>query len=99
MAPGALEGVRGKRSAPSLANVSMDYDEHPDEDWVEDEGDEDDVLLACPSCRELVHEDTQQCPHCGDWITPVYPGSQAKRWIWTVVVVLLVISFLIWIIR
>ena len=77
----------------------MDYDEHPDEEWVEDEGDEEDVCLECPSCHKLVHEDAQQCPHCGDWITPVYPGSRTKRWIWTVAVVLVILSFLLWLVR
>ena len=77
----------------------MAFDEYPDEEWVEDEGDEGDDYLECPSCHQPVHEDAQQCPHCGDWIIPVYPGSRSKRWIWAVVVVLVIVSFLLWLFR
>ncbi len=72
-----------------------EYDDYPDEEWVEDEGsdDEDDTLM-CPLCREEVHEDTQQCPHCGDWITPVYPGREWRKAVWTIAVVMIIISFL-----
>lgn len=62
-----------------------------DEAWVEDDGTSSDELLVCPSCRGQVHEDTQQCPHCGDWITPAYPSGPAKKWLYALVTVLLVI--------
>ena len=71
----------------------MAWDEEADEEWVEDEAaDSDADFLSCPSCRQPVHEDTQQCPHCGDWITPVDPSGRAKRWIWVAVVILLILS-------
>lgn len=75
----------------------MSWDEdYADEEWVDDEDNDDvDDILLCPNCREDVHEDTQQCPHCGDWITPVYPGEETKQWIWKVVVLLILLSFLI----
>ncbi len=69
-----------------------DDDSYCDEEWVEDDGDPSDDVLLCPSCHETVHEDTQQCPYCGDWITPVYPGAGTRRLLWTVIVVLLVVS-------
>ena len=72
----------------------MQYDLQPDEDWV-DEEEEDDPnaeILRCPSCGRDVHEDTQQCLHCGDWITPVYPGAGMKQWIWLVAVLLMLVS-------
>jgi len=66
-------------------------DDIADEEWVdEDEEDSSDDLLVCPSCRREVHEDTQQCPHCGNWITPVYPHVSAKKWLFALVAVLLV---------
>ena len=75
----------------------MSYDEdHADEEWIEDEGDPEDDLLVCPSCHENVHEDTQQCPHCGDWIIPAYPHDRSKRLIWLVVVILVVFSLAAW---
>jgi len=66
-------------------------DDGADEDWVEDDASDDDDVLLCPSCRKDVHEDTQQCPHCGDWITPVYPQSRWKRLVWVIVVVMMVL--------
>lgn len=40
-----------------------------DQDILDDE--EDNVLASltpCPSCGRAVHEQTQQCPHCKQWI-------------------------------
>lgn len=67
-------------------------DDIADEEWVE-EDETSDELLVCPSCRRDVHEDTQQCPHCGDWITPEYPSGSTKRWVYVVVALLLVLLF------
>jgi len=58
-----------------------------------DEADADDGLI-CPHCRGDVHEDSQKCPHCGDWITPVDPAERGKRWVWLAAAVLVVIAFL-----
>ncbi len=69
-------------------------DDYPDEEWVEDDDSGDD-LLVCPSCRAAVHEDTQRCPQCGDWITPVYPATRWKRLGWTVAAVLAIALMLL----
>ena len=68
--------------------MTHEYDDDSGEEWIEDEGEDSDEadLLLCPSCRRLVHEDTQQCPSCGDWITPVYPSGGARHWVWVVAV-------------
>ncbi len=84
---------------PAARIAPMEFDDYPDEEWVEDDGDEEDDLLACPSCHQPVHEDTQQCPHCGDWITPEYPGTRPKRWIWAVAVLAVIFGLLAWLIR
>jgi len=69
----------------------MSYHPEPDEEeWTEEEGDDEDDLLVCPSCGRPVHEETQQCPHCGDWIVPAYPRRPGRRLLWSVVVVFLV---------
>ena len=71
----------------------MAWDDDADEEWVEDEAEDSDAdLLSCPSCRRSVHEDTQQCPHCGDWITPTDLSGRAQRWVWVAVVILLILS-------
>ena len=77
----------------------MEYDEGPDEEWIEDEGEPEDDVLACPACNEPVHEDTQQCPHCGDWITPVDPAHRSKRLLAAVVIFLLVIALIMLTVR
>lgn len=75
--------------------MSWEDEDYMDEDWVDDEGDDEDDLLICPSCRAEVHEDTQQCPHCGDWITPAYPSETIKQWIWKIAALLIILSFLL----
>ena len=73
----------------------MDYDDnHADEEWVDDDGNPEDDMLICPSCGAAVHEDTQQCPQCGDWITPVWARSHSKQWIWILAVALAIAGLL-----
>ena len=66
-----------------------------DEDWVEDEGGDSDEndLLHCPNCHKEVHEDTQQCPYCREWITPVDRRGTRNRWVWIVAAILLILAF------
>ena len=72
----------------------MVYDD-PDEEWTEEDENEDDVLLVCPSCRQAVHEDTQQCPYCGDWIVPEYPSDPRKRFLWVVAAMLVILALIL----
>jgi len=72
----------------------MSYEELEDDEWV-DEDDGTDVLLACPACGAEVHEETQQCPSCRDWIIPVDPADRTRRRIWAVAAILLVVSMLL----
>ena len=74
--------------------MQYDDDDYSDEEWVDDEGDTEDDLLVCPSCKQAVHEDTQQCPHCGDWITPVWPKRGSMRLLWIVAAVLAIAGLL-----
>jgi len=77
--------------------MTWDDDFDDEEEWIEDEGadDSDAELLICPACRRPVHEDSQQCPHCGEWITPIHPENPLKRWIWVVVAGLLILSLIL----
>ncbi len=79
----------------------MPWDDDADEEWVEDEGADDSSaeLLACPSCGRPVHEDTQQCPHCGDWIIPVYSQSRGRRLLWIAAVVLMIFGLVMFAVR
>ncbi len=73
----------------------MDWDDHADEEWVDEEGEEGDDLLICPSCKAVVHEDTQQCPHCSDWIIPAYPGERSKRLIWIAAALAVIVAMIL----
>ncbi len=73
----------------------MAYEDYPDEEWVDEEEESGDDLLVCPSCRAAVHEDTQQCPHCGDWITPIWPKERSKRFVWLVAALLVIVAMII----
>ena len=77
----------------------MGYDEYPDEEWVDDEkgGPEDDVLV-CPSCKQRVHEDTQQCPYCGDWIIPVWPERRTRHVIWVIAAGLVILALILFVV-
>lgn len=71
----------------------MKHHEYEDDEWIDDDDDASECLV-CPTCRAEVHEDTQQCPHCGDWITPVYPEKRIKSWVWKAAAVLVILALL-----
>lgn len=53
--------------------------------------------MICPACRAAVTEDTQKCPHCGDWITPIDPSAGGwRRWVFIAVVLLMLYAILRW---
>ncbi len=71
-------------------------DDQLDDEWVDDvDDDEESACLVCPSCGAEVHEDTQQCPACGDWITPVYPARTAGTWIWKIAALLVILAMIL----
>ena len=72
-------------------NDELDDSDLEDDEWADD-SDEEEPLLYCPSCRETVHEDTQKCPHCGDWITPQHHARTGHRILWVLAVILLILS-------
>lgn len=52
--------------------------------------DDDEVeLLACPSCGARVYEETEKCPRCGDWITPIAAHARQPSWVRLVALLLL----------
>ncbi len=87
---------RPPRTAFTLRMTAV-YEDYDEEEWVEeeDESEDEDDVLVCPSCSQSVHEETQQCPHCGDWIVPVYPGAGLRRLGAIVVVLALLTAFVL----
>jgi hypothetical protein len=78
-------------------------DEYTDEDAnlpLEQDlcGDGDDLPeMICPNCRGVVTEDTQKCPHCGDWIVAQSPSQGGwRRWLFVAVVLMMLYAVLRW---
>ncbi|MFH1418199.1 MAG: zinc ribbon domain-containing protein [Planctomycetota bacterium] len=79
----------------------VDYQSDEDGDLPQEQdlgGDSADLgEMVCPSCGANVTEDTQKCPHCGDWITPEYPSRHNwRRWVFVAVVLLMLCAILRW---
>jgi hypothetical protein len=77
--------------------MARNDDENDDDPLESDQEDSSDdlALMICPHCRRTVTEDTQKCPHCGDWIEPVAPNSgTGRKLIYAGLVVLLVLMIL-----
>lgn len=75
--------------------MSVAYDDPQEEpgefDDVEDDGGD---VLPCPECGCDVYDDTDQCPHCGQWIMPLAASAGRKHWVWRVAALLALGSFL-----
>lgn len=77
-------------------DLTDDDKDLPQEQDLADEDDESEEMV-CPSCRATVAEDSQKCPHCGDWITPQHPSSHGwKRWLFVAAVLLMLWAMLRW---
>jgi hypothetical protein len=66
----------------------MNQDGWDDEgEWNDDEADddfespdEDEATIACPYCREPIHEDSERCPHCERYISREDAPPAKKPW-------------------
>lgn len=56
-----------------------------------DSSDEPD-LAVCPHCRKLISEETEQCPHCGQYIVP---SQHLSKPLWIVIVAVLLVLLMI----
>ena len=64
-------------------------DEEMDDDSATDE-------LPCPSCGQSIYEDTDRCPHCGDWVMPLATAARQRNWVWWTALVLVAVMFVTW---
>ena len=70
--PGARPVAAGDR------DVTLQDD---DQEWqaeFDEFRDDHPEVLPCPSCGAEVHEETQRCPHCGDWIMPLAASARNR---------------------
>jgi hypothetical protein len=72
----------------------MDDLDDPQDNGPDDEGGEETDEFQCPSCRGHVHEETQRCPHCGDWIVPAEPATPGRRAMWILGVLVMILLML-----
>jgi uncharacterized OB-fold protein len=61
---------------------------------------DDSVATAnCPNCGEEVYVDVDQCPYCGDYITPTTKNKSSSGWqvmAWIVMLVVILLAILGW---
>lgn len=74
----------------------LDDAEGPQDIDLGDDDSADYEAVPCPSCGADVSELAEQCPHCGDWITPSAGPARRGPWIITLAIALL-IAFVLWI--
>jgi hypothetical protein len=95
------------RQTANLVCAAMNrrHTDNEDEDWDEDgdyeafdgydsQIDEDAPTVPCPYCRREIHEDANQCPYCGQYVSREDAPRQPKPW-WLIVGVV-VCLYLIW---
>jgi hypothetical protein len=80
-----------------MARHTAEEDEWEDEEegWYrgtedgEDMADEDEEpTIPCPYCKRQIHEESQRCPHCENYISAEDAPPTAKPW-WIIVGTLL----------
>lgn len=71
-------------------------DEGPSDADVADFGDDAAAAtLPCPHCRRDIHEDSERCPHCGDWIQP--PAARQRAGAPLLIAAVVMIGLILWI--
>jgi hypothetical protein len=52
------------------------------EDEILDEStDDDEPCIACPHCHKQIHEDSQRCPYCENYISAEEVRATRKPWL------------------
>ena len=89
----------------------MTRDSHEDEDDV-DEADDRDLpdeadmdsfdepsLVPCPYCRKMITEDTEQCPHCRNYLSVEDAPYRKPAWIVAAVIITVIAILFVWIVK
>jgi hypothetical protein len=67
---------------------STPYDDAPYDDADERDFDDEEPTIDCPYCGREIHEESQRCPHCENYISAEDAPRSRKPW-WIIVGVLL----------
>jgi hypothetical protein len=69
-----------------------------DDDETDSEADEEDPTVPCPYCRRQIHEESQRCPYCGNYIS-IEDAPASRKPVWFIVGLLACLSIVIlWIV-
>ena len=87
-----------------MARRAEEEAEWDEEGWQGDESvgesdEEDEPTIPCPYCRREIHEDSPQCPHCGQYILEEDASATPKPWLIIVGVLLCLLVIWFWITR
>jgi hypothetical protein len=64
---------------PRVIDQGHDWDDDSDDgDDSPDFGD-DEPMIPCPYCRVDIHDETERCPHCGQYISKDETGPRLRR--------------------
>jgi hypothetical protein len=55
-------------------------EENDDEDHDSPDNDDDEPTIPCPYCKRPIHEDSERCPHCEQYISEEDSPPQRKSW-------------------
>jgi uncharacterized paraquat-inducible protein A len=68
----------------SQGNTDTDSGGADDSEWEEDildeSMDDDESCIACPHCQKQIHEDSQRCPYCENYISTEDVRALRKPW-------------------
>jgi hypothetical protein len=75
-----------------------EYIPEEDEEYVPDDPD-DEATIPCPYCREPIHDESERCPHCGDYLSEEDAPPSRKPW-WIVLgAILCLFAVYLWVMK
>ena len=75
-----------------------DWDDEWDESSPVEDVDDDEPTIPCPYCRHEIHEDSERCPYCEQYLSREEAPPGAKPWWLIAGVVLSLLVVCLWII-
>jgi hypothetical protein len=81
-----------------LRDRDFEYDDLDDDSIGEDDDSSDAVTMPCPHCFGTIYDDSERCPHCGEYLSHEDQPYRPRLWIvMTVGICLVVVAT--WIVR
>ncbi len=71
----------------------MNWSSYDEEDYPEDDDQLEASTVPCPSCGVEIHEDSQRCPECGEYVVFSHrPWSHKPTWLRRIALALLILA-------